>query len=101
MLMQRASPLRLSGTAELGVSAEPFFLFAAAATASSRWLLLTIRTWRYRTGCIGCRRSRTLRYDPQLNLQLRHTATVYHHDASGVDATRVDQIILGAICSRL
>src|SRR2546422_158190 len=81
--------------------AAPFLLFPATATASSRWLLLTIRTWRTRTGCIGCRRSRALRHDPQLYLQLRHAATVHHHDASGIDATRVDQIILGAICSRL
>src|SRR5438067_9021673 len=88
-------------TAERAAFAAPFLLFAAAATASSRWLLLTIRTWRYRTGCIGCRRSRTLRHDPQLYLQLRHTAPVDNHNASGIDAARVDQIILGAICSRL
>src|SRR2546429_2630684 len=81
--------------------AVPFLLFPTTATASSRWLLLTIRARRYRTGCFGCRRSRTLRHDPQLYLQLRHAATVHHHDASGIDATRVDQIILGAICSRL
>src|SRR5438067_6599817 len=88
-------------TAERAAFAAPFLLFAAAATASSRWLLLTIRTRRYRTGCIGCRRSRTLRHDPQLYLQLRHTAPVDNHNASGIDAARVDQIILGAICSRL
>src|SRR6059058_2663506 len=73
----------------------------ATATASSRWLLLTIRTRRYRTCRIRCGRSRALRHDPQFHLQLRHAATVHHHDASGIDATRVDQIILGAICSRL
>ena len=42
-----------------------------------------------------------MRHDPQFDLQLRHTAAIDHHDASGIDATRVDQIILGAICSRL
>src|ERR1044072_8883530 len=76
-------------------------LFTATATASSCRLLLTIRTWRDRACRIRRRRSRTLRHDPQLHLQLRHTPTVHHHNASGVDATRVDQIILRAICSRL
>src|SRR5438067_8772176 len=93
--------LKIKRTAERAAFAAPFLLFPAPATASSRWLLLTIRTWRYRTGCIGCRRSRTLRHDPQLYLQLRHTAPVDNHNASGIDAARVDQIILGAICSRL
>src|SRR2546423_8355370 len=65
------------------------------------WLLLTIRTWRDRPCRIRCRRRRPLRHDPQLYLQLRQTASVYHHDASGIDATRVHQIILRAICSRL
>src|SRR5256885_6867053 len=83
------------------LEAGEILLFTATATASSRWLLLTIRTRRYRTCRIRCRCSRALRHDPQFHLQLRHTATVHHHDASGIDATRVDQIILGAICSRL
>src|SRR5881394_793139 len=79
------------------------FLFASAtrsaALASGR-LLLAIRTRRDYATSIARRRSRTLRHDPQLDLQVRQAARIGRHQSAGIDAARVDEIILRTVRAR-
>ena len=41
-----------------------------------------------------------MRNDPQLDLQFRQTSRINRHQPSGIDATSIDEVILGAIRSR-
>src|SRR5947207_2340911 len=79
-------------------------LFLASAPASSAgspgWFLgFALGTWRDDTCRVSRRRRRTLRRDPELNLQFRQTSTINYHDTTGIDAARIDQVVLGTICA--
>src|SRR5687768_2710203 len=71
-------------------------LFTASATATTRRspALRTGRnSWAHvRRGCGSARR-----HEPQLNVEFRPAATVNSVNAARIDATRVHQVVLGAI----
>src|SRR3954468_3288827 len=64
------------------------FLFASAtrtAALPSGRFLLAIRTRRDYATSIARRRSRTLRHDPQLDLQVRQATSIGRHQSAAID----------------
>src|ERR1700738_1954593 len=76
------------------------FASTASAAAASRWFLLAVRTGRDDSRRITCRGCSTLRNNPELNQQLWQTSAIDYYQATGINATSVDEVVLGAIRSR-
>src|SRR5215813_468766 len=99
----RHRPLRKKVALSLRVANvwESLVLLFTPSSAATSARLLAIRTRRNSTRGISRRRCCTRRNDPQIDSQFRHAASVDNHDPAGIDATRIDEVVLGAICSRL